>query len=146
MAAILQPHRLHGPTSPPSARALHPSRPVRPALRLVPSPVRSPRPLAPLVSLVIGLLLVAAVALGAVAVGRGALAGLAPAPPGAPGAAVSSGRGPAVTVVVQAGDSLWSIARRIQPSGDVRSLVDRLVAANGSAVVQPGTRLTVRRS
>jgi hypothetical protein len=146
MAAIVQPHRHLAPFADPSARALHPSRPVRPALRLVPSPVRRPRPWAPYVSLAVGLLLVVAVALGAVAIGRGALAGLAPAAPGTPGAAVTAGSGPAVTVVVQDGDTLWTIARRIQPSGDVRALVDRLAAVNGSTVVHVGDHLRVRRS
>ncbi len=40
--------------------------------------------------------------------------------------------------VVHAGDSYWSIARRFHPNGDVRSLVDRLSAAHGSAPLQPG--------
>ena len=71
---------------------------------------------------------------------------VAPAAPGTPGAAVTAGSGPAVTVVVQDGDTLWTIARRIQPSGDVRALVDRLAAVNGSTVVHVGDHLRVRRS
>jgi LysM domain len=45
--------------------------------------------------------------------------------------------------VVQPGDTVWSVARRIQPVGDVRPLVDSLVAANGGASVQPGDVLAV---
>jgi hypothetical protein len=35
--------------------------------------------------------------------------------------------------VVQPGDTVWSVARRLQPEGDVRPVVDRLVAARGGA-------------
>ena len=35
--------------------------------------------------------------------------------------------------LVQPGDTLWSIARRLQPEGDVRALVHQLMAANGGA-------------
>jgi hypothetical protein len=40
--------------------------------------------------------------------------------------------------VVHSGDTLWSIARRIQPEGDVRPLVDALSAQMGGTVLQPG--------
>jgi LysM repeat protein len=43
--------------------------------------------------------------------------------------------------VVQPGDTLWTIAREVDPTSDVRSTVDRLVALNGSAALQPGQRL-----
>jgi hypothetical protein len=43
--------------------------------------------------------------------------------------------------VVQPGDTLWSIARRLQPEGDVRPLVDALADRNGGAGVQAGQRL-----
>ncbi len=48
-----------------------------------------------------------------------------------------------VSVVVQPGDSLWVIARRMQPVGDVRPLVDELVARHGSAAIVPGDIVTV---
>ena len=38
--------------------------------------------------------------------------------------------------VVQPGDTLWSIARRLQPEGDVRALVHQLVAANDGAELE----------
>jgi nucleoid-associated protein YgaU len=47
------------------------------------------------------------------------------------------------TYVVQPGDTLWSIARRAQPTGDVRRLVDDLGRAHGSGALQVGERLVV---
>ena len=43
--------------------------------------------------------------------------------------------------VVQPGDTLWSIARRLQPEGDLRALVHQLVAANDGAELSVGQRL-----
>lgn len=81
---------------------------------------------------------------GAVAVGRGAFAGFAP--DALPGASVSQPAAaaavPASTVVVHPGDTLWSIARDLQPRGDIRPLVDRLVAAHGSTSIAPGDRIS----
>jgi LysM repeat protein len=55
-----------------------------------------------------------------------------------------SGAPASVRHQVQPGDSLWSIAARLQPEGDVRPMVDLLVAANGgSTVVHPGQELVV---
>lgn len=75
----------------------------------------------------------------AVAVGRGAFASMAP--PSNPSVAVATGSG--TEVIVEPGDTMWSIARRIQPAGDVRPLVDRLVAAHGTVVLQPGDVVAV---
>ena len=88
-------------------------------------------------------LLAAVVAVGAVAVGRGALSAVVPDPPAAtsPSASASGAGGP--TVLVRAGDTLWTIARRLQPSGDVRPLVDRLAARHGAGTLRPGERLSV---
>ena len=41
-------------------------------------------------------------------------------------------------IVVQPGDTLWSIARRVAPHSDPRGVVDKIVAARGSADVRPG--------
>lgn len=38
------------------------------------------------------------------------------------------------TVVAAPGDSLWNIARRISPTGNISSLVDQLVRLNGEQV------------
>jgi LysM repeat protein len=48
-----------------------------------------------------------------------------------------------VVVVVQPGDTLWSVARALQPSGDVRPLVARLARVHGHSSVQAGDRLRV---
>jgi nucleoid-associated protein YgaU len=61
---------------------------------------------------------------------------------GVPAASVSGGDVGA-THVVQAGDTVWSIARRLQPDGDVRSLVDRIVDRNGGAILTAGQRLVL---
>lgn len=45
------------------------------------------------------------------------------------------------THVVQPGDTLWRIARSLQPSGDVRPLVQRLAAQRAGAPLRAGERL-----
>ncbi|MHB1517240.1 MAG: LysM peptidoglycan-binding domain-containing protein [Acidimicrobiales bacterium] len=47
------------------------------------------------------------------------------------------------TYVVKPGDTLWTIAERIDPSGDPRPLVARLAARTGSDTVVPGERLVL---
>jgi nucleoid-associated protein YgaU len=48
-------------------------------------------------------------------------------------------RGPAVTRhVVQPGDTLWSIAERLEPGRDPRPVVDALAAARGNGPLVPG--------
>ena len=67
----------------------------------------------------------------------------ASAPAAAPVAVVSDAAAPA-TIVVQQGDSLWSIARRLQPRGDLRHLVDRLIERVGGTSVTRGQHIDVR--
>lgn len=100
-----------------------------------------------IVAVAVIVVMLAVIVGGVVAVGRGALASWAPAPPAASAtASVSSSASSAGdTVVVRPGDTLWSIAGRLQPTGDVRPLVDRLVASHGSPVVVPGDRVPVPR-
>jgi len=52
---------------------------------------------------------------------------------------------PAATVVVQPGDTLWSIATRLGPNADPRRTVDAIIAANhlSGAAVQAGQRLVL---
>ena len=38
------------------------------------------------------------------------------------------------TIVAQSGDTLWGIARKIAPTGDITELVHALVLANGSSI------------
>ena len=90
------------------------------------------------------MLLALLVGAAAVSVGRGALSSIVPDPPASaaePTAGVPAADGTAVTV--RPGDTYWSIARRAQPSGDIRPLVDRLVAAHGDGVLRPGERVVV---
>ena len=47
------------------------------------------------------------------------------------------------TYVVRPGDTLWTIARRIQPAGDVRPLVDALASTRHGRPLQPGERITM---
>jgi hypothetical protein len=63
-----------------------------------------------------------------------------------PGASTSSGAassarstsGSTRLVTVHTGDTLWSIAQRLDPSADPRPLVDELSAARHGASLQPG--------
>lgn len=150
MTAVLAPQR-HRPLPTPTpgrgtdARAAHPAgrsldRPVdRPVLRLVPTGDDVPRVIDWSRGLTgLGLVaLVVAVMAGSVLLGRGAFASAAPSAP----ATVAAPSAP--SVVAQPGDTLWSIARRIQPSGDVRALVDRLISLNGGTAVQAGQRVVL---
>jgi len=90
--------------------------------------------------MVASFLLVFLVAASSIAIGRGALGFLSPS---VPAASTHAGSAPGTHIRVRTGDTIWSIARRIQPNGDVRPLVDRLVAANGSSMLQAGDRLLI---
>ncbi len=127
---------------------------------LTPHPARTPRPafvvleggLAParmarvyrrrrLGALLVGVVLLS---VGLVA-GRAALVAVTPQPP--PAATGTVAVRPAATagpvVVVRPGDTIWSVARRLQPEGDVRPLVDRLAAAHGPDSLQAGEAIPV---
>src|SRR4051812_31796716 len=58
--------------------------------------------------------------------GRAGLGFLGGGPPPAPEPLSTATPAAARSVVVQPGDTLWSIARRLQPEGDVRVTVQRL--------------------
>jgi hypothetical protein len=45
--------------------------------------------------------------------------------------------------VVQPGDTLWSIAERVDPNGDERPLVDALDRQVGGTVLYPGERIPI---
>ena len=75
---------------------------------------------------------------GAAAAGAPAHA-VASAAPVAPAHAATA---PAV-YVVQPGDTLWSIARQLHPSGDIRPLVDALADRAGSGPLVAGEALPV---
>jgi hypothetical protein len=44
-------------------------------------------------------------------------------------------------ILVQPGDTLWSIARGLQPAGDVRPLIDRIAELNGGHSLTAGQTL-----
>jgi hypothetical protein len=150
MAAILNPSTIPAPWNLESERA------VRPQLRLVAPHVAGPRAAdrhsavrRPLRSIAGGLGLAFLVSfavigvlnlLGADAAASGPVSTAAVTHPAGAGAHTSSAP---VEVVVQPGDTLWSIARRLQPSGDVRQLVDRLASRAGGAAVASGQRLDI---
>lgn len=48
-----------------------------------------------------------------------------------------------VAVVVQPGDTVWSIAASIDPGADPRPIVDAIVEANGGASLVAGQRLEI---
>jgi hypothetical protein len=51
---------------------------------------------------------------------------------------------PRVTYVVEPGDTLWSIARRVAPGRDPRPVVDRLIEANNvRGGLQAGQELSI---
>ena len=73
----------------------------------------------------------------------GALAaGVLPSPPPA-GPVSGDVPAGAATYVVQPGDTLWSIAESLDPSGDVRATVDALARANGGAALDVGDRIVL---
>ncbi|MDQ1403811.1 MAG: hypothetical protein QOG03_2127 [Actinomycetota bacterium] len=125
MAAIAYPNRQHTT--------------ARPALRLVAGGrARQPMRFVYWRRRVAALVLAAGLVLGL----RAAPAWLRSGPLSAPGSPAPATQPiGATTYVVQAGDTVWAIARRVQPSGDIRPLVDRLQAQLRGAVLVPGTRL-----
>jgi LysM repeat protein len=86
------------------------------------------------VVVVVGVLAV----LGALTVVHAAQGLVTPAAPAASAASAASH-----TVVVQAGDTLWTIAAALPHKGDLRALVDRLAALNGGSQIHAGPRLVV---
>lgn len=130
MAAIVHPP-LAAPCEGPGGLRL-----VRPA----PGPPYALRRLAAALVLVLAVLAGAsvvragAVAVAALAGGTAAVAVLPPA------TAVPA---PQPVHVVRPGDTYWSVAVSLGRPGDVRAVVDRLVAVNGSRRLQPGDRLTL---
>ena len=57
----------------------------------------------------------------------------------------SAGVQPVADYVVQPGDTLWSIAKSLQPGNDPRALVHRLTRQAGGTVLTIGQRLDLTR-
>jgi len=65
----------------------------------------------------------------------------------APASQAANPAGPAPTVVVRSGDTLWSIATRFAPSDDPFATIDEIRRLNGLTgyTVPVGVRLTIPR-
>lgn len=136
-------------TEPDPAAAARP-RPVVVGASVMAAPVTVHAPRRRVRALVSGVVLAALVALASL----GVLA-LTGADAAASSPASSTTRVPSVAVdvaaastptdvVVRQGDTLWSIARRLHPSGDVRALVDQLARRAGGSTLTVGQRIDVR--
>jgi Tfp pilus assembly protein FimV len=114
------------------------TRDERSTLRLVPAPrLMRRRPSPAVYRRRRAVTVSAALLLAAIAFGGGPLTASEPAP-----ARLASTTGGGA-YLVQPGDTLWALARRIQPTGDVRPLVERLSAARHGAPLQAGERITL---
>ena len=142
--------RLQPTTVPPGPR-----QPPRPSLRVLTggrAPARvAQRSLYRRRRLMVAVALVAAVvltsllvssALARTAGGEPSSAAGAPSPTSAAAASAAGVAAPA-TVVVQPGDTLWTIAAAAAPDVDVRITVDQLVALNGGAPIVAGQELVL---
>lgn len=119
--------------------------PSRPYLRLVGPPTPVPRRTSQAVFWCRRLAVLFVIV--ALAAGIKVLAGAAAGPETARAASIN----PAATAqargqqayVVKQGDTLWAIARRLQPDGDVRPVVHRLAALRQGAPLRVGERITL---
>jgi hypothetical protein len=50
---------------------------------------------------------------------------------------------PGGVYTVKTGDTLWSIAQRVDPAGDPRPMVSELARQTGSNTVYPGEQITI---
>lgn len=127
----------------------------RPVLRLVPggrgrrvatssrpsaAAYRRRRVFAALVALTVAGLVIVALLAASSFVG-GLSAGPAPVGPATASAVVDVAPIVSSSYVVRSGDTVWAIAHKLQPEGDVRPLVDELAARAGSAGLQVGQRI-----
>ena len=147
-ATALQPTTLATPRHRPASLPPGPHAPRRPALRVLEGG-RSPagqarravyrrRRLAVLA--VLAVVVTAALLLASAVLARVAGDGT---PDPVAGSSSSSSSSAAEVHVVQPGDTLWSIARSLEPEGDVRLVVDRLVDLNGGAPITVGQQLVL---
>jgi LysM repeat protein len=65
----------------------------------------------------------------------------------APASQAAGPAGPSTTVVVERGDTLWSIAAKYAPGRDPFATIDEIRRLNGLSdyTIQPGQRLTLPR-
>jgi hypothetical protein len=118
----------------------------RPALRLIPGGLAAePTPAVYRRRRVVALILAVAFVVVAMAGVRAVLP-----PTGADGGRPLSAAGSSdpvtaghETLLVQPGETLWDIARDLQPTGDLRPVVDELAALNGGATLEAGQRIAL---
>lgn len=119
----------------------------RPALRLI----QGGRPAEPTPAVyrrrqVVALILAVALVVVAMTGIRAVLRPLAGADDGRPLSAIAGSDPVAAgdeTLLVQPGQTLWDIARDLQPTGDLRPLVDELAARNGGATLEAGQTINL---
>ncbi len=111
-----------------------------PALRLVEQPIDSRRAIfwhrRVLAFVFVGCALFGAKALGSAMLGTlvtGSVPRISEVPPPAEGS----------VLIVESGQTYWSIAESMRPSGDIRKTVDALVKSNGGRPLQVGDRLVI---
>jgi len=148
LAPQIPAHRLQPATVPPGPR-----RPSRPRLRVLEggrAPSRLARQAVYRRRRLVAAVLTAVVVVAFVFLAIAAVARLAGGAPSAAGglpptsAAASSAAGvDARTVVVQPGDTLWTIAAGVAPDADVRITVDQLIALNGASPIVSGQELVL---
>lgn len=140
MAAITFP-----PSGLPQRHAPRLLRPAGPkaAPRVAPSVYRRRRCTA--AAVLLGVLLAGSWALGALGGGPLTASEARPsrAAPAAPSVNLAVAPVARTTYVVAAGDTLWSIARRFQPTGDVRPLVDALASGRGGRPLRAGEAISL---
>lgn len=68
---------------------------------------------------------------------------LAPSPGGHEASDSVLGGVSAVVVVVEPGETLWAIARDLQPTGDIRPMVDALSEIVGRSGLQAGQEIRI---
>ena len=125
-------------------------RPARPALRLVPNRTKSRRSMRVvyrrrrLVAVALILIVLSLSVIGAVAAVRTAVGAFGGGPLTSPESSIVDARpAAAASYVVRPGDTLWSIAKALHPSGDLRPYVDRLATRMHGQPLQPGQRITL---
>ncbi|HYI63209.1 MAG TPA: hypothetical protein VEW93_15570 [Acidimicrobiales bacterium] len=113
---------------------------ARPALRLIEggrsAPARAVVYRRRRVVAALALVTVLALALLAARSVAGVAAGWAAPTPAAVG-------GPVVVVEAGSGDTLWTLARQVHPTGDVRPVVEAMVADRGTPALQVGDEVRV---
>ncbi|MGQ0825886.1 MAG: hypothetical protein ACT4OX_12820 [Actinomycetota bacterium] len=104
--------------------------------------VRHPRPRAPRWHRAAAVYRRRRLAVAVLGVGVLLVAGRAGATLGGDSLAPAERRPHVATVVVEPGDSLWTVAERLAPDADPRRVVDALIDARDTSEVWPGETLT----